>query len=270
MRRSGTALTIATLLAIVPTAAAAQEESPEGSPGTEGATTQPTFEFRMDELEITGQVELFDDFESGTMNPLLQDVGDSVTSVIDGALVFTDVDGHRVDEAQASSSDPDVTIPVQHSDRVDLDAVFTEGAGDFELTATLAAPIPSDGNANFLIRTSPADDPEAEWLIGVAWGDIGFPGPCGTSELWTYIAAGGLACDIIDPATLGDDLKMRLVHDDAAGTLEYLYSIDGGETYKSMTGFTVPGEPAGDFPPPAGATVSFEGQTFILDESMDG
>ena len=270
MRRSVAPLTIVALLAMVPAAATAQDASPEVSPGADAGAAEQTFEFRMEQLEITGQVEFFDDFESGTMNPMLQDVGDSVTSIVDGALVFTDADGHRVEAPQQSSASADVTIPTQHSDRVDIDATFVRGAGDFELDATLVPPIPTDHNESFLIRFSPADDPESEWLIGLAWGDIGFPEPCGVEALWTWILADGLACDPIDPAALGEDFRLRLVHDDAAGTLEYLYSIDSGATYTSMTEFLVPGAPAGDFPPEAGAVASFEGQTFVFGESTDG
>ena len=211
------------------------------------------FDFRLLDLEITGQHAFFDDFEDGNRlggTARLIDRQGSITTESDGALNFTDADGTWLRTFSDGFQ--------WYQDRVNYGRVFLDQGGSVDFIATLAPVTPTEDLQLFVIT---AFSGFQTYDFGISFGTIGggAGGPCGTglaAEVFDITAESLLGCDAISSSEATGNLILKVTWNDANNTIEYLYSADGGVSFTSMTDFDVPVDMSLGFPP-SGFTYQF-------------
>ena len=205
------------------------------------------YDFRILELEVTGQNAFLDDFEDGIRSApptsLLLDSLSSVQTENGGALILTDADGtnRRVIDG--------ITFV---GDQIRFEPLFSDGGGSSEIVATLAPFTPNDNWQDFNIRARSIL--RRGITFGVEWNPqlAGFSSPCGPSfAAYVFNPSSGdyLGCNSINPKDVIGDILTSVAFDDESNSLSFRYSIDGGASFVSMTDFDFSVKSIEDFPP---------------------
>jgi hypothetical protein len=208
------------------------------------------FDFDLLELEVTGQNEFFDDFEDGNRftppTSLMIDFGDTVTTESDGALKFTDVDGSIDCNAHPVLPDCGEGLPWRNDGVRITNALWANGAGSAEFTATFAPFTPTSEYQAVGIGFGAGSNVS----FGIDWHpeQIGFPSPCGTGPEAFFLnprqfgAVRGPfeGCNSIDPSAIVENVILKAIFDDENNQLLLSYSTDGGATFIALSEFDVP------------------------------
>ena len=134
---------------------------------------------------------------------------------------------------------------------------FLDGAGDVEITATLAPVTPSANPQTFALILD--QDPSIEPVFGI-WRRVNpdlISSPCGVGlqALVGLLPQDGsgdpaevLGCDAIDPAAVTGNIVLKFIVDDQSNEIHSLYSIDGGANFIDSLSFDAPTGPITGFP----------------------
>ena len=201
------------------------------------------FDFQLLEFQIIGENAFFDDFEDG-----LRDSAPT-SRLLPSRGVVTESGGALQFDGALTPPLPSGTLPDFLNTNVRFDTLFTDGGGGAVITATWGPAVPSVDYTGFALALDSPNSQGRFFFFAFDLGRLdqaGVTSPCGNGVQVTFSFVGTSVggCDSFDPADVTGNSVLKLILDDERDEVRGLYSIDGGKTFTSLTGFDVPPQSA--------------------------